>query len=688
MNYIQYVNIKQGTRSEMRFSNGNTLPLVQMPFGFAAFAPQTNSSRGSWYFHPDDRSFEGVRLTRQPSPWIGDHGAFVFMPQIQSPVADAGRRWSSFDPTQTVLTPCYMRYALNRSFSVLELVPTVYGARVNITFRKDYDRYISVLPVAGFNSYRLDAEKGLLYCKTDGDTFGGPGAGRLTSYVVLSFCPEDIDGEGTLTENQFGVQSHSNATEGVGAAIHIALKAKSVSFTLSCSYISFEQALKNTESENIPEELEALKVRNEDLWNEYLGRIDIEADEETKRTFYSCMYRAFLYPHSACEVGKNGSAIHYSPGLDRVEEGPRYTDNGFWDTYRTNYPFYALIAPEECRLFIEGYINDYKEYGWFPCWTAGTAKKCMPSTAIDAVITDCASKGLLSHELLSVAFAGMEKHANQRSDNPVFGREGCSDYLALGYVPCDQYKESVNLTLDAAYFDGCLADVAEMLGLNEKRNAYAARSKRYRHLFDPETKHMRPKNSSGNFKPDFSPVRWGGDYTEAAAAQTTFAVQHDPDGLAELYGGKSALLDAVDALFDSPKDFLVGGYGQEIHEMSEMAAADLGQCAISNQPSFHIPFFYSYFGERERTSARVRDICNKAFSYGDDGFPGDEDNGSMAIWYIFACIGLFPFCPGKPYYTCHDPLAKRVFILEHELKIDTDVCKISHSELLDLLRDR
>ena len=683
MKYLDYVNIKQGTDSCMRFSNGNTLPLVQLPFGFSAFAPQTDSSRGSWYYHPKDRSFEGIRLTRQPSPWIGEHGAFVFLPQIQTPIADAGRRWSSFKREGTVLTPCYMKYVLNRSFSTIELTPTVYGARVRISFEKDYDRYLSVLPVSGNCEYRLDEACGRLYCSTDCDTFGGPGCGILTSYVVLSFNPDDILVGQTKTEAKNEGLRCKMEIAGENSAIHIALKNKVVEFTVSCSYISYEQAIQNTDNEQLPKKFEALRHKNEEIWNEYLSRISIDADEDTMRTFYSCMYRAFLYPHKAHEIKNSGEVIHFAPGLRQVVEGVRYTDNGFWDTYRTNYPFYSLVAPKECSEIVQGYINDYKDYGWFPCWTAGTAKKCMPSTAIDAVITDCAEKGLLDKSWLTIAFEGMEKHANRASDHAAFGREGCPDYLRLGYVPCDKYKESVNLTLDAAYFDECLSAVAKILGNTEKAEYYHRRSKSYRSLFDASTGYMRPKDSLGQFKEEFSPVSWGLDYTEAAAVQTTFAVQHDPDGLADLFGGKEYILAAIDGIFSASKDFLVGGYGQEIHEMSEMAAVDLGQCAISNQPSFHIPFFYSYFGDRAKTSERVHEICRMAFSFRDDGFPGDEDNGSMAIWYIFAAIGLYPLCPGKPYYTCHDPLVKNVRICGKPIIVPEENVIISHNDLMD-----
>ena len=130
MDYLKYVNIKQGSKSVPRFSQGNTLPLVQRPFGFASFAPQSDTGRGSWYYHPDDRSLEGIRITHQPSPWIGDHCAMVMMPQIEKPYFKGGRRWSSFDPDKVVLEPGYLNYYLKRTFSTFELTPTEYGARV------------------------------------------------------------------------------------------------------------------------------------------------------------------------------------------------------------------------------------------------------------------------------------------------------------------------------------------------------------------------------------------------------------------------------------------------------------------------------------------------------------------------------------------------------------------------------
>ena len=158
---------------------------------------------------------------------------------------------------------------------------------------------------------------------------------------------------------------------------------------------------------------------------------------------------------------------------------------------------------------------------------------------------------------------------------------------------------------------------------------------------------MRGRDTKGNMTDDFDPYMWGGEYTEASAWQSTFFVPHDLDGLAELYGGKDKLLSKLDELFAAPPLYRVTGYGFEIHEMTELAAQDYGQCAISNQPSFHLPYIYAYFGEVEKAIYWVHKMALEAMSYEDDGFPGDEDNGTMSAWYIFACLGEYPLCPGN-----------------------------------------
>ena len=183
----------------------------------------------------------------------------------------------------------------------------------------------------------------------------------------------------------------------------------------------------------------------------------------------------------------NGKPIHYVPATGEVKEGVRYTNNGFWDTARTVYPLFTLTAREEFAEMLDGFVNDYKESGWLPRWLGLGEIGCMPSTLIDGVIACAAVNGIGKKETLEVALEGMLHHANNESENPIYGRNGAQSYRKYGYVPRDEQRESVNLTLDAAYGDWCIATVAKVLGRDDLVDEYMARSKNYKNLFDPET---------------------------------------------------------------------------------------------------------------------------------------------------------------------------------------------------------
>jgi putative alpha-1,2-mannosidase len=210
----------------------------------------------------------------------------------------------------------------------------------------------------------------------------------------------------------------------------------------------------------------------------------------------------------------------------------------------------------------------------------------MPGTLIDGVIADAAVKGIIKGKLLEDAFEGMLKHAEREAEGIPNGRKGVGYYHSLGYIPRDKFGESVNHTLDYTYGDFCIAQVARLLGKKEIAEKYDRLSMCYKNLFDPVSGFMRGKDCQGNMSEEFNPYAWGGEYCEGGPWQNSFGVYHDIDGLIELYGGKEEFIKKIDELFQSPPIYDVGRYGSEIHEMTEMANYDFGQCAISNQPAF------------------------------------------------------------------------------------------------------
>lgn len=249
MNYLKYVNIRQGTRSIPRFSNGNTLPLTQLPFGFASFAPQTEGDRQGWFYHPDDHSFEGIRLTHEPSPWISEHGAMVMLPQSGTPYLSEQRRWSGFRPEETVLNPHYIKVNLLRSQTELELTPTTYGGAIRVTYNnKQESSYFSVLPVSGNNSFSFDPKTNCLICKTDCNIRNSCDKYPIKAYFAFRFKDDSINAEKTLIEDENG-RRNGLKIDGSLVGIHLSVNCSQLEVAMATSFISEEQALRNLDND-------------------------------------------------------------------------------------------------------------------------------------------------------------------------------------------------------------------------------------------------------------------------------------------------------------------------------------------------------------------------------------------------------------------------------------------------------
>ena len=320
--YLPYVNIKMGTKSLQRRSYGNTLPLTQLPFGMASFCLQTES-RGCWFYHPEHEFCEGVRLTHQPSPWIGDYGSFVMIPQNDSVSKKAAWAWSGYRPEASVQTPDYLKLTFLRSNAEFELTPTERGGAVRVTFLDERESYLSFLPVKGNYTYTLDAETDTLIGTTDGHSIDD--AKDFKMYFAVKFLNGSADFEKSYLSDERGE-----------IGMHVFAKKRVMDIRIGISYISEELARLAIERECGDKSLEDIRKEAADIWEEKLSRIEIEAeDEEQMRTFYSCLYRTFLFPHKAYEIDKDNNTLHYTPFDGKTRSGVRYTDNGFWDTYRT-----------------------------------------------------------------------------------------------------------------------------------------------------------------------------------------------------------------------------------------------------------------------------------------------------------------------------------------------------------------
>jgi predicted alpha-1,2-mannosidase len=310
---------------------------------------------------------------------------------------------------------------------------------------------------------------------------------------------------------------------------------------------------------------------------------------------------------------------------------------------------------------IRGWINAYKEGGWFPKWASPGYRDCMIGTHVESVVADALCKGIDEFDLAAAAEASI-KDATGLSDNGAYGRTGLASYLERGYVACDETGEATARTLEFAYDDWCAAQVCQRAGQVHIVPQLLERSQYYRNVFDPEVGLMRGRQADGSWRPNFKADEWGGPFTEGSSWHYSWSVLHDVPGLIELMGGDEAFVAKLDEMLAAEPTFGVGHYGGVIHEMTEMVACRMGQYAHGNQPVHHVLYLYNFAGAPWKTAAPVRQVVDTLYGPGPDGYCGDEDNGQMSAWYVFSTLGFYPVCPGKPAYVLGSPRFAQVTI--------------------------
>ena len=368
-----------------------------------------------------------------------------------------------------------------------------------------------------------------------------------------------------------------------------------------------------------------------------------------------------LFPRVFYELNDAGEMIHYSPYNGNIRPGYLFTDVGYWDVFRALFPFYTIMYPERNSNIMQGILNSYKEGGWLPIWPSPGYRKVMIGNHSASLFADAYLKGIEGFDV-ELAYQAMKKDAKVTPPHYAPGRDGIKEYNNNGFVPYPEFKEATSKTLEYAYDDFCILQMAKKMRLSDDISQYGTRPFNYKNVFDTTTNFMRGKNLDGNWHEPFDPIEWGGPYTEGNAWHYTWSVFHDVQGLIDLMGGNRNFLNKLDQVFETPSEFKVGTYGKVIHEMTEMVLANKGQYAHGNQPIQHMPYLYSYAGEPWKTQKHVRSILNDLYRPSIDGYSGDEDNGQMSAWYVLSALGFYQVTPGHPSYVLGSPLFKKVTI--------------------------
>ena len=451
----------------------------------------------------------------------------------------------------------------------------------------------------------------------------------------------------------------------VGAVIGVATsKGEQGNARVASSFISHEQAAINLK-ELGDDTLEEVAEKGRKAWNDVLGRIEIEGGNlDQYRTFYSCLYRATLFPQKHHEINAEGEVVHYSPHNGKVEKGYFYTGTGNWDTFRSLFPLLNMLYPSENQKMQEGFVNVYRESGFFPEWSSPGHRGCMIGNNSASVLADAYLKGVKVEDTETMFEGILHGTKNVHPKVSSSGRLGHEYYNTLGYVPYDvKINENTARTLEYAYNDWCIYRLAkELKRPQEEIDLFAKRAMNYRNVFDKETRLMRGRNKDGKFMAPFSPLKWGDAFTEGNSWHYTWSVFHDPQGLIDLMGGEKVFVEMLDSVFTVPPHFDDSYYGFPIHEIREMTVMNMGNYAHGNQPVQHMIYLYNYAGEPWKTQYWARQVMDRFYTPTPDGYCGDEDNGQTSAWYIFSALGFYPVCPASDEYVMGAPLFKKATI--------------------------
>ena len=674
-----YVSTLVGSQSDYSFSTGNTYPAVALPWGMNFWTPQTGAMGDGWAYTYGAHTICGFKQTHQPSPWINDYGQFSIMPVRGGDKFDEDSRRSWFSHQSEQARPYYYSVYLADHDIRAEITPTERAAVMRFTFPES-DESAVIVDAFDRGSSIVIVDDRTVTGYTTRNSGGVPD--NFRNWFVVRFDRPFVSAE-CLVDGRRSAAAAGQTHEGGHTLARLNFntsRGEKITACAASSFISAEQAVENLREAG-DGDFEAVKEAARDRWDDILGRIEVSGGtDEQYRTFYSCLYRATLFPRKFYETTADGRTVHYSPYDGRVHDGYMYTDTGFWDTFRSLFPLLNLVYPSENARMQAGLANVYRESGFLPEWASPGHRGCMVGNNSASVVADAVVKGITPAEDVATLYeAMMSGRTKVHPEVSSTGRLGHEYYNTLGYVPCDTgINESVARTLEYAYDDWCISRVARMLGRDDDAAMLERASANYKNLFDPETQLMRGRRADGEFQSPFSPYKWGDAYTEGNAWHYTWSVFHDVDGLAGLMGGKERMRTMLDSVFVVPPVYDDSYYGFRIHEITEMQVADMGNYAHGNQPAQHMIYLYDWCGAPHKAQWWTREVMDRLYSSKPDGYCGDEDNGQTSAWYVFSALGFYPVCPVSDDYAVGSPLFAHAAVrLENGRTIEIDAANNS-----------
>lgn len=655
---VQYVNTLQGTNSTYELSWGNTYPTTAVPYPMNSWSPQTGKNGDGWKYQYSATTIRGFQPTHQCSPWVGDYGVFSLMP-VPELVVDESKRATPFSHDKEIAKPHYYKVTLENGITT-EFSPTTRSAHFRFSFPAKGDAFLVLDGYTKTSQVQIDVANHRITGYVHNGAFSPK---THKNYFIIQFDKPFVS-YGTWENRKNTIQKNnlSREGEGIGAYVQFA-KGSKVQAKVSTSYISPEQAeVTMTRELGKHSSVEVTKQAAADVWNQLLNRVLVEGGtEEDMKTFYSCMFRANLFSHKFYEEKEDGSPYYYSPYDEKIHDGYMFTDNGFWDTFRSQFPLTNILHPTMQGQYMQALLDAQEQCGWLPSWSFPSETGGMVGNHSISLLTDAWVKGIRTFDPEKALKAYAHEAMNKGPWGGANGRVRWKDYYQLGYIPYPESMGSTAQTLEYCYDDFCAYQLAKMTGNKFYEEVFARQIYNYKNVYDPSVGFMRGRKLDGSWA-DFDAFEWGGPYCEGNAWHYNWSVFHDVQGLIDLTGGDERFVAKIDSVFALPGIVKYGTYGTKIHEMLEMELAKMGQYAQGNQPIQHMIYLYSYAGQPWKTQYWIRQVMDRLYNSSENGYPGDEDQGGMSSWYVLSALGIYSVCPGTDEYVLGSPKFRKATI--------------------------
>lgn len=677
---VRYVNTLQGTNSSHELTRGNTYPTTALPFGMHTWTPQTGKNGDGWKYQYQKDKIRGFQQAHQCSSWSRDYAVFSLMPVIDELVVDENKREAKFSHAAEIAKPNYYKVSFENKITT-EITPTERGAHLRFSYPKNKKSYLVLDGYTHISGIQIFPEQR----KITGYVNNGEGfkEGFKSFFIILFDQPFKAYGTWENKQNRLQAAAKTADGEGKGAYLEFNAGAK-VQVKVASSYISQEQAELNLTTElGTDQTLEQTKAKAAKIWNETLGKVVVEGgSEEDKATFYSCLFRASLFSRKFYELDKDGKPYYFSPYDGKVHPGYLFTDTGFWDTFRAQFPLNTLLHPQMHGRYMQSLLSSWEQCGWLPSWSFPSEAGSMIGNHAISLLTDAWVKGIRTFDPATALKAYLHEATQKGPWGPANGRDGWKEYYQLGYVPYPQYREGTAKTLEYAYDDFCGYNLAKMTGNDFYAGIFERQMFNYKNVYDQKSGFMRGKDRDGKWNANFDPAEWGGPFTEGNAWHWEWSVFQDINGLVKLTGGQENFTKKLDSVFSVPNRVNTGTYGGMIHEMTEMVMANMGQYAHGNQPIQHMPYLYNYAGQPWKSQFHTRNIMYKLYNSTENGYPGDEDQGQTSSWFVLSAMGIYSVTPGTDEYVLGSPMFKKITLnLENGKKFIIDAAANSRENL-------